>query len=129
MKHQPGPPPPDHGTRSVCTRCNGVGMVTELRVVWKQPRQNETGEALPPLRCSRRVADSDEAAAEIVSLRAAGMIEIDLLSASGPCICRSPAPKTETAPPGAAPDPPSTDPPIGRGQSWDWKRRQAGDDD
>ena len=104
MKGDLTPPARDHGTRSVCGKCGGLGILTELRVVWKKPRVSERGEAMPPLKCSRRVADEEECARESIALRAAGMIEVDCVSSAGLCTCR--AKKQEPAAPAEQPDQP-----------------------
>jgi len=77
-------PPPDYGVRTVCTMCNNSGIVSELRVFWRQPRP-ELG--LPPLACSKRVADRDEADQLVAELREQKMIDIDLISAARKCGC------------------------------------------
>lgn len=86
-----GPPVEDQPTRSVCAKCGGTGTLSELRVIWKKPRLDPDGEPEPPLKCSRRVEDSEQAAREMVELKKAGMLDVDCLAAAGPCACRQPA--------------------------------------
>lgn len=113
----PAFPPEGYGVRSRCTYCDGLGMRSELQLVWKQPRQG-----MPPLSCHRRVdAESEEEVAQrMAQLEAAGAVEIALVASAKPCLCRKPAEELPR--------------PVGRprtrqnlGAVLDWKTRAAGD--
>ena len=105
------PPEPGYGSRTVCTKCDNTGAISELRVIWKQPR---TG--LPPLRGSRRVENEDEGRVVMDEARAAGYIEVEMVSAARPCECRK-KPEDPPRPPGR---------PKGARQL-DWKSRASGE--
>ena len=53
-------------------------------MIWKKPQKD-----LPPLKCSKRVVDSEEAAVLIVELRNLGMLEVGFTDSASPCGCRS----------------------------------------
>jgi len=58
-------------------------MQVELRVIWNEQR----APGQPPVKCWRRVADSEEAARRMNELRAAGALEVDCLTSAAPCTC------------------------------------------
>ena len=112
-------PRPDQPMRSRCTRCDGTGMRVELRVVWKEAR---TGR--PPVRCSRRVADSEQAAETMVELRAGGALDVECVTAAEPCTCRAAPPKVD--PSSVRTEEPSRDK-KSRSRELDQKSRAAGE--
>lgn len=78
------PPSENQPTRSACMRCEGTGQEIELRVVWKT-----RGPEGIPLKCSHRVLSSEQAAQEMAELRAAGMLDVEVLTGVKPCGCRA----------------------------------------
>jgi len=66
-------------------------------VIWKQARDDQ-----PPVRCFRRVADSEEAARVMVELRA-GTLDPECFTAAEQCTCRA-ALKQGNPPAVAAPE-------------------------
>lgn len=78
------PSPVDFRSRARCTNCDNTGIVSELRVIWKMPR-----EEMAPSKHWRRV-DAESAPFVMEALRKEGAFDIELLSGARPCSCRKP---------------------------------------